>query len=168
MRRLLSILCVALLACSPKVDTKSDSATPAAATASASDGAAVKQAIDSALMRFTSAFVRADTAAAAAEYASDAIVMQPNQKATRGHDQIRQSIAGFFAGAKVSSFTTTTDSVVVVGDYAFENGAYQMTFTPKGGKPVNDVGKYLTVWQRQPDGKWKMIRDINNTDLPAR
>jgi ketosteroid isomerase-like protein len=28
-----------------------------------------------------------------------------------------------------------------------------------------DSGKYLTVWQKQADGGWKIIRDINNTDI---
>lgn len=42
-----------------------------------------------------------------------------------------------------------------------------MTFQPKGApKPIHDVGKDLTVWERQTDGTWKMVRDINNTDLP--
>jgi ketosteroid isomerase-like protein len=41
-----------------------------------------------------------------------------------------------------------------------------MTMLPKGGKAMNDVGKYVAVWKKQPDGSWKMIRDIYNSDLP--
>jgi ketosteroid isomerase-like protein len=37
---------------------------------------------------------------------------------------------------------------------------------PKG-KPVNDKGKYVTVYGKQPDGKWKVVVDIFNSDLPA-
>jgi len=29
---------------------------------------------------------------------------------------------------------------------------------------MEDKGKYLTVWQRQGDGSWKVVRDINNAD----
>jgi ketosteroid isomerase-like protein len=73
------------------------------------------------------------------------------------------------AGGKVSSFTTSSESVLLSRDYAIENGAYEMTFTPKGApKPIHDTGKYLTVWKRQTDGTWRMIRDINNTDLPMK
>ena len=30
------------------------------------------------------------------------------------------------------------------------------------------IGKYLTVWKHQPDGSWKIIRDINNSDQPSK
>jgi ketosteroid isomerase-like protein len=35
------------------------------------------------------------------------------------------------------------------------------------GKPVNDRGKYVEVWEKQADGKWKCGADIWNSDLPA-
>jgi len=34
--------------------------------------------------------------------------------------------------------------------------------------PVSDNGKYLTIWQQQPDGSLKMKIDIWNTDLYPR
>ena len=43
-----------------------------------------------------------------------------------------------------------------------------MTIQPKSGKPVQDRGKFLTVWKKQPDGSYKAIRDIFNSDLPAK
>jgi ketosteroid isomerase-like protein len=34
---------------------------------------------------------------------------------------------------------------------------------------MHDVGKYLVVWRKQPDGSYKIIRDIANSDLsPAK
>ena len=36
-----------------------------------------------------------------------------------------------------------------------------------GNGGVHDVGKYLLVWKKQPDGGWKVLREIYNTDLPA-
>jgi ketosteroid isomerase-like protein len=35
------------------------------------------------------------------------------------------------------------------------------------GKPINDRGKYLEVWEKQPDGKWKCVADMWNSDLAA-
>jgi uncharacterized protein (TIGR02246 family) len=169
--RLIVASLVGTLACTPAGSAnKADTSVPTAATtASASDLAAVKQSIDSNLARFTAAFVKADTTAALAEYANDAILMLPNQKALHGHNEIAQSMVGFFASGKISSFTSRSEGVILSGDYAIENGVYDMTFQPKGAaKPIHDVGKYLTVWKRQTDGTWKMIRDINNTDLPLK
>ena len=72
-----------------------------------------------------------------------------------------------FAVATLSNVTFHTEDVQVAGDLAVETGRYEMTFTPKQGKAINDKGKYVTVWQRQPDGSWKVLRDISNSDLPA-
>jgi len=27
-------------------------------------------------------------------------------------------------------------------------------------------GKYLTIWHKQADGTWKVVRDMFNSDLP--
>ena len=29
-----------------------------------------------------------------------------------------------------------------------------------------DRGKYLEVWKKQADGKWKVVADMFNSDLP--
>jgi len=26
------------------------------------------------------------------------------------------------------------------------------------------TGKYMTVWKKQPDGSWKVVADMGNTD----
>jgi ketosteroid isomerase-like protein len=53
------------------------------------------------------------------------------------------------------------------GDLAYTVGTYQFTLNNAKGKPVTDRGKYMTVWKKQPDGKWKAVADTNNSDLPA-
>ena len=69
---------------------------------------------------------------------------------------------------KVTAFKLNTQDVIATGDYAIETGSVTMTLQPKTGKAMNDVGKYLTVWKKQPDGSYKIIRDIANSDLPAK
>lgn len=34
------------------------------------------------------------------------------------------------------------------------------------GEPQNRTGRYLTVWRRQKDGRWKIAADIGNNDPP--
>ena len=43
-----------------------------------------------------------------------------------------------------------------------------MTYTePKTGMTLIEKGKYVTVYQKQPDGTWKAVEDIDNADGPA-
>jgi ketosteroid isomerase-like protein len=35
------------------------------------------------------------------------------------------------------------------------------------GKPINDRGKYLEVWEKQTDGNWKCRADMWNSDLAS-
>ena len=35
------------------------------------------------------------------------------------------------------------------------------------GETHTDIGKFMEVWKRQPDGGWKAIADTYNSDLPA-
>ncbi|HEY0342190.1 MAG TPA: DUF4440 domain-containing protein [Steroidobacteraceae bacterium] len=56
---------------------------------------------------------------------------------------------------------------VVFGDWAFERGAFTSDATPKaGGQPLRFSGNYLRILRRQPDGGWKMIREMANSDQP--
>ena len=138
------------------------------AAAPVEDAAAVRQAIDAGNARVIAGFKAGDANAAAAQYAPDAVVMLAEAPAMRGQAAIVEGLNGWFSEATITDFTLTTGDVMVAGDLAIETGAYTMTLTPKaGGAAHTDQGKYLTVWKKQPDGSWKLIRDIANTDLPA-
>jgi uncharacterized protein (TIGR02246 family) len=151
-----------LMACSPTATEKA--ATGDVATV---DVAAVRQEIESANARGIDAFNKGDVEGFAANYAADAVVMMPNEPAFRGGEAIRAGMKRFLEAGTVSGFNFRTEDVQVGGDLAVETGTFEWTFTPKGGKPAADKGKYLTVWRKQADGSWKIVRDINNSDLPV-
>ena len=56
--------------------------------------------------------------------------------------------------------------LVVSGNIAYEVGRYSVVVEPEDQAAVNDNGKYLVIWERQPDGDWLMSEDIWNSDLP--
>ncbi len=164
------LLMLVALACSPKSDaaSKPDTATPVAATAAAPDEGAIRRVIDSMNTRFVAALERGDSLTAVASYADDAVIMMPNEQTWRGLDGAKKGFAGFLTQASIKNAKVSTDDVMVRGDLAVETGHYEWTIVPKGGKEMKDKGKYLTVWKRQADGAWKIVRDINNSDLPAK
>ena len=51
------------------------------------------------------------------------------------------------------------------GEMAWVSGTYELTMNDASGKPINDRGKYLEVWEKQTDGNWKCAADMWNSDL---
>jgi ketosteroid isomerase-like protein len=40
------------------------------------------------------------------------------------------------------------------------------TTDPKTKKPVTDKGKYLIAYKKQADGTWKVVADMESSDMP--
>jgi ketosteroid isomerase-like protein len=101
-------------------------------------------------------------------YSDDAIVMPPNTSAATTKEAIRRVWQDLLASpALVISWKTTKVEVAKSGDLACLSGTYELTMNDASGKPINDRGKYVEVWEKQSDGKWKCGTDIWNSDLPA-
>ncbi len=129
------------------------------------NAAEIRSTIEAENQRAAAAMVAGDLTASLANYSDNAISMMPGMPAMRGKAAIEQGISGMMKEVKMTAATFTTEDVTVAGDYAIESGSYTMTMQPKTGKAIDDVGKYMSLWQRQPDGSWKIVRDMNNSDL---
>jgi uncharacterized protein (TIGR02246 family) len=100
-------------------------------------------------------------------FSEDAVQMPPNAPANAGKAAIRAWIGGFLTPFNVQ-FALEVEEVQVAGDWAFERGRYQLRATPKaGGDGFSDAGKYITIYQKQPDNTWLAARDIWNSDHPV-
>jgi ketosteroid isomerase-like protein len=53
------------------------------------------------------------------------------------------------------------------GDLAYIVGTNEITVNDAEGNPVITPGKWVAVWKKQPDGSWKTVLDIWNSDGPA-
>jgi ketosteroid isomerase-like protein len=67
------------------------------------------------------------------------------------------------------ALTFRSDKVVVgkAADLAHTQGRYHLTIDDAQGGPVTDTGKFVVVWRKQPDGSWRVLADIFNSDIPA-
>lgn len=135
------------------------------AGAPATDAAMVRDSLDAKNARLAMAMTTGDTATMMSVYADDAILMLADMPAARGRDAIARLNAGMLSAYTVSNASFTTSDVIVTGDYAIETGAYRMTLKPRTGPAIPDTGKYISVWRREANGNWKMIRDMSNSDL---
>jgi len=101
-------------------------------------------------------------------YSDDATVLPANAPIATSKEAIRKVWQDLLTSPGVSiSWKATKVEVAKSGDLACLTGTYQLTMNDASGKPVNDRGKYVEVWEKQPDGKWKCGTDIWNSDLPA-
>jgi uncharacterized protein (TIGR02246 family) len=123
-------------------------------------------AIELANAKFSEAFARGDAKALAAMYTSDAIACPPDSEMIRGSEAIGEYWKATRDGG-VQSVALTTDDVGRSGDIAYAVGKVSLTVQPVGNEPTTAAAKYVVVWKRQPDGSWKLHRDIWN-GLPAK
>jgi ketosteroid isomerase-like protein len=96
-------------------------------------------------------------------YAPDAVLMPPNHAAVEG----RGNIQGFLQSLIDSGLTSIkleTTTIASAGDLAYGRGRYTLALSPPDGAPVEDVGKYVVVYRRQPGGAWRAVSDIFNSD----
>jgi ketosteroid isomerase-like protein len=103
-----------------------------------------------------------------AYYSDDATILPPNEKPASSPTDIRKSITDML-GLPGLSITWEPNKVEAAssGDLGYSYGTYQLIFSGPGGKPVKDRGKYLEVWKKQKDGRWKCAADMWSSDLPA-
>jgi uncharacterized protein (TIGR02246 family) len=72
--------------------------------------------------------------------------------------------AAFSAGHKQARINCSAEleEVVVVGEVAYTRTRHSVSVTPiAGGEAMQLAGHALTVWRKQPDGRWVLARDAN-------
>lgn len=126
------------------------------------DKVAAMQAIEKENKIFTEAFNKGDSITAANYYATDAKFMPPNQKAVLGRNNIQTAIAEYI---KMEGPSLSIKPIDVWGDENMMTVEEEWTMTDKEGKEI-DHGKSLELWKME-DGKWKLFRDIFNSDMPC-
>jgi uncharacterized protein (TIGR02246 family) len=127
---------------------------------------AVVEALDQVREGHIAALNDGDVDAWVVAFTTDGVQMPPNAPANLGRESIRAWSQAFLAPFRVK-FALDVDEMQVAGDWAFERGKYTITLTPKaGGDPIQDIGKYITIYERQLSGAWGMASDIWNSNNP--
>jgi ketosteroid isomerase-like protein len=96
-------------------------------------------------------------------WTDDARVVLPGQPVLSGKAAIRGMLEGTM---KIPGFhvTWTPDSAVVsrAGDMGYTYGTNEFTAPDSTGKLVTTRGRYLTVWRKDADGRWRCVEDFSN------
>ncbi|HEY9014948.1 MAG TPA: hypothetical protein VIM84_07790, partial [Gemmatimonadales bacterium] len=67
------------------------------------------------------------------------------------------------------SFEVSPETIEGRGDLAYTVGHYRLTAVPKekANPGMADEGKFVEILKQQPDGTWKYVVDIYNSNLAA-
>ncbi len=100
----------------------------------------------------------------AAAYADSGLFIAPDGAVTRGRAAIKRMYAVRFPQLRVIRDGAVIQAGLVVVDagslYEWGNAWLEQEAPKSGGLPVRSGGPYLTVWQRQADGHWRIVRNI--------
>ena len=110
---------------------------------------------------YSERFMSNDSGFYVERYCADAEVYSPNMPAVKGREAIRK----FFyndGNNKEAKIELPAGGFYGSADYVVEDGTYNF---PDGKGGSADKGKFIAIW-KQEDGKWKLYREIWNSDNP--
>jgi ketosteroid isomerase-like protein len=119
--------------------------------------ASARRQIDAGNQAWIDGMKRGNVELIAATYASDAVDCSPAGVCLQGLAAIKDHMNAEMAnGGKAESASVTSIGSVQQGNFVYEWGRAEANF-PSGRKIVD---RYLTAWQEQPDGTWKIFRNL--------
>lgn len=118
---------------------------------------AARAAIDAGNQAWVDGVKTGDVKRIIATYADGAVDCGPTGECTRGLDEIAKHMTAQLADlGRARSAHVNTWGSSEHDSFVYEWGQAEAAF--EGGKKL--VDKYLTVWQRQSDGSWKIFRNM--------
>jgi uncharacterized protein (TIGR02246 family) len=114
-------------------------------------------------------FNQGNSAAIAAHFAEDALLMAPDKPTLKGKAAVQEYYQHIFDEYK-TALKSDYEEVKISGDMAYGRGFAEVLLTPKtGGQAVRSTAKYINIMKRRTDGRWTTTHDIwNANELPAK
>ncbi len=95
-------------------------------------------------------------------FADDAAILPKNGAPITGKEALTKAFRDTWAQPGYSLQWTPLEAEMASGsDIGYTYGSYERKRVVDG-KPLVETGKYVTIWRRQRDGKWKVIVDMGN------
>jgi len=100
-------------------------------------------------------------------FADDGTILPFGLKGTiHGHVAIAEYWRNRLAATRFLELELNTTEVSVTGDLAYEIGTYRATTKTGDAAPVVSTGRYLAVWRRSGDGRWRIQAECPIPDPP--
>jgi len=126
--------------------------------------ASARSEIDAANAAWLPGLQRRDAAAIAAAYADSGLFVASNGTVTRGRAAIARMYAERFPRMRpIRAGAVLQDGLVVLGPtriVEWGHGWIELAPERDGAPPEHSGGTYLTVWEREADGRWRIVRNL--------
>ena len=92
--------------------------------------------------------------------ADDVVFLSPGQ-APFGPDGFSDGFSAAHKQVRINCISEL-EEVVVVGEVAYTRSRDSLSVTPlAGGEATQLAGHRITIWRKQPDGRWLLARDAH-------
>jgi len=113
--------------------------------------------------RFAKDVLERGGAAFADWFAEDAVELGNAQPPVIGRVAIAKS--GNWTPKQYQLTWTPTDAMMgPSGDIGYTWGHFEGHSKDANGNPVTSSGRYITIWRKEPDGKWKVVLDAGSNE----
>lgn len=156
--RVVLLLHVAASVTGPRLFAQSPALDSAAIVASA------RPEIDAANAAWYPGLQHRDAAAIAAAYADSGLFIASDGTVTRGRAAVASMYSARFARLRpLRAGGVMQDGLTVLSPTRIAEwgrGWLEMEPEHPGGPPVRSSGSYVTIWERQADGHWRIVRNL--------
>ena len=131
----------------------------------ATDIEAAKRAIRIADLELAKAVADRSLESFVARVADDAIFY--GKGVARGKNAVSKAWLPFFTDRTLFlKWHPTQAEVSSSGDLGYSIGDYERIGKDASGYPATVTGNYVSIWRKQPDGRWKIVLDIGTPGTP--
>ena len=125
------------------------------------------EAVEGQWRRVIATFEDGDVDAFMALTTEDVVLMPPGESTLSSRAAVRSLMEDFLSTFTIKLERVSIDEIVVAGDWAFVRDTYVSNLTPRsGGETLRARGKNVWILWRQPDGSWKVARNMWNSSDP--
>ena len=112
--------------------------------------------------QFVQAWQQENPAAIAGAFTDSGKVLGPETPDVVGSDAVLSWATGLLDAVSIESLEVTPLEVLVNDDLAVETGHYDERYILADRTPVDERGRYVTVWRRSEDGAWRIHQFATN------
>lgn len=126
----------------------------------------VEAAVEAIFQEYGDSLEAGDAERWGALWTEDGVQMPPGAPANEGKETILTGLRGALQIFSFSDMQINVEEVQNAGDWAYARGVYTVTYLPNDGSDAIFIdGKFMSIFQKQDDGTWKLHRDIFNSNV---